>query len=317
MLDWNDLRYVQAIARAGNIADAAEALRMHQSTVFRRLNAIEKDLGVRLFERFSTGYVATSAGEEFCQTAERIEADILKLDRKINGQDMRPSGVIRVTTNDILLKLLTPGFAALRQAYPEIELEVMVSAEVFNLAKRDADIAIRMTKQPPELLVGRRVGKIALAVYASKGYLKTHPNLNNLSNHDWIGFDESLVNPDASWLKQAFPNIRFCYRINTCTGLLAAVKEHLGLAILPCYAADREPDLVQVHPPIAELQKDLWILTHEDLRYVARVQAFIDFIASALAPQRALLEGQQRSGELIEIYTNSSVPVASHLIHKR
>ena len=301
MLDWNDLRYVQAIARAGNIADAADALGMHQSTVVRRLNAIEKNLGVRLFDRFSTGYVATAAGEEFCQTAKRIEADILNLDRKINGRDMRPSGVVRVTTNDILLKLLTASFAALRQAYPEIALEVIMSSELFNLAKRDADVAIRMTKQPSELLVGRRVGKVARAVYASKGYLKTHPNLKDLSNHDWIGCDENLANPDVHWLKQAFPDLTFYYRINTCTGMLAAVKEHLGLAVLPCYAADGDPDLVQVHPPIAELEKDLWILTHEDLRYVARVRAFIDFIASALAPQCALLEGQQHVRELVGI----------------
>lgn len=294
MLDWNDLRYMQAIARAGNIADAAQALGVHQSTVFRRLNAVEKDLGVRLFERFSTGYVPTSAGEEFCQTAERIEADILHLDRKINGQDMRPSGTVRVTTSDILLKLLMPGFAALRQAYPHLVLEVMVSSERLNLAKRDADIAIRMTNHPPELLVGRRLGRVAMAVYASKEYLRTHPNLQNLSSHAWIGLDESLVSPDANWLKQAFPDLTFRYRINTCTGILAAVKEHLGLAVLPCYAAAADPDLVQVQPPIAELEKDLWILTHEDLRYVARVRAFMDFIAAALASQRALLEGQPR-----------------------
>lgn len=127
MLDWNDLRYVQVIARAGNIADAADALGMHQSTVFRRLNTIEKNLGVRLFERFSTGYVATPAGEEFCQTAKRIEADILNLDRKINGRDMRPSGVVRVTTNDILLKLLTASFAAQRQFLQHNQVSYLIT----------------------------------------------------------------------------------------------------------------------------------------------------------------------------------------------
>lgn len=110
-----------------------------------------------------------------------------------------------------------------------------------------------------------------------------------------------IANPDVHWLKQAFPDLTFYYRINTCTGMLAAVKEHLGLAVLPCYAADGDPDLVQVHPPIAGLEKELWILTHEDLRYVARVRAFIDFIASALAPQCALLEGQQHVRELVGI----------------
>lgn len=293
MLDWNNLRYVRAIALAGNVADAAEALKMHQSTVFRRLNAIEKKLGVRLFERFPSGYVATPSGEEFCQVAARVETEIAVLDQRISGRDLRPSGTIRVTTNDVLLQLLIPYFADFRTAFPEIELELITSAEILNLTKRDADIAIRMANHPAETLFGRRAAKVALAIYGSKTYLKTHPNLNNLSKHDWIGFDDSLVNSDAHWLKQNFPDIRFCCRVNTCMGMLAAVKANLGLAVLPCFVAEPERDLVRVQPVISDLNKDLWILTHSDLRYVARIRAFIDFVGSALAAQSSLLERHQ------------------------
>ncbi len=158
MLDWNDLRIVQAIARTGNVAGAARELGVHQSTVFRRLNALEKELGVRLFERLPSGYIPTSAGEEFCQTASGVEADIAALSRRISGRDMRPSGTVRVTTADIfLLKLLMPCFAAFQKAYPEIELEAIASMELFNLTKRDADVAIRTSNRPPETLVGRRI----------------------------------------------------------------------------------------------------------------------------------------------------------------
>ncbi|MGK7934484.1 MAG: LysR family transcriptional regulator [Xenococcaceae cyanobacterium] len=295
-MDWNDLRYVKAIADAGNVAEAANKLNLHQSTVFRRLNSLEKNLGVRLFERLPSGYVMTEAGEDFCQAAERIEADISALNRRISGQDMRPRGIIRVTMADALLvKLLSPCLAEFRLKYPEIELEVLVSKDVLNLTKRDADIAIRTTTKPLETLVGRRVSSVAMAVYGSKEYLKTHPNLSNLNRHDWVGFDESVIDSaTARWLKQTIPDIKLQYRFNTCIGILAAVNENVGLALLPCYLGDSDPNLIRVSLPIPALEKELWILTHEDLRYVTRISTFIDFVASFLAQKIDSLEGRKK-----------------------
>lgn len=293
-MDWNDLRYVKAIADTGNVANAARQLNVHQSTVFRRLNSLEKDLGVRLFERFSNGYVMTTAGEDFCRSAERIEADISALNRRISGQDTRPSGIIRVTmTNALLFGLLAPCLSKFRQAYPEIELEVLVSKDVLNLTKREADLAIRATKQPLETLVGRRVATVATAIYSSKEYLRTHPNVDNLNQYDWIGFDDTVIDSaTASWLKQTVPDVKFHYRLNTCMGILAAVKEHTGLALLSCYLGDRDRNLVRVGMPISQLEKQLWILTHEDLRYVTRIRTFIDFVASFLTQKIELIEGR-------------------------
>lgn len=293
-MDWNDLRYIKAIADTGSVTDAAKQLEVHQSTVFRRLNTLEKSLGVRLFERFPSGYVMTAAGEDFCQAAERIEADIAALNRRISGQDLRPSGTIRVTMTDALLVgLLAPCLAEFRLAYPEIELEILVSKQVLNLTKRDADIAIRTTKQPLETLVGRRVASVATAVYGSKEYLRTRHNLGDLDRHDWIGFDESVIDSaTARWLKHTVPNVKFHYRLDTCMGLFAAVKENAGLALLSCYIGDRDPNLDRLSSPILELEKDLWILTHEDLRYVTRISTFIDFVASFLSHKIDLIEGR-------------------------
>lgn len=296
-MDWNDLRYVKAIADTGNVANAANQLNVHQSTVFRRLNTLEKNLGVRLFERFSSGYVMTTAGEDFCQAAERIEADISALNRRISGQDTRPSGTIRVTMTDALLfGLLAPCLSKFRLAYPEIELEVLVSKDVLNLTKREADLAIRATKQPLETLVGRRVATVATAIYGSKEYLRTHPNLDNLNQHDWIGFDDTVIDSTtASWLKQTVPDVKFQYRLNTCMGILAVVKENTGLALLSCYLGDSDRNLVRVGMPIPQLEKQLWILTHEDLRYVTRIRTFIDFVASFLTQKMELIEGRSHS----------------------
>ena len=299
-MDWNDLRYVKAIADTGSVAEAAKHLNLHQSTVFRRLNTLEKDLGVRLFERSSSGYIMTIAGEDFCRAAKRVEADISALNRRINGQDMRPSGTIRVTMTDaLLIRLIAPCLSEFRLQYPEIELEVLVSKDVLNLTKRDADIAIRTTKQPLETLVGRRVATVPTAIYGSKEYLKAHPNWNNLNQHNWIGFDDTVIDSaTASWLKQTVPNVKFQYRFNTCMGILAAAKENAGLALLSCYLGDSDLHLVRVGSPIPELEKPLWILTHEDLRYVARIRIFIDFVASFLTKNIELIEGRSLKAKI-------------------
>jgi DNA-binding transcriptional LysR family regulator len=301
-MDWNDLKYIKAIADLGNVADAANQLDVHQSTVFRRLNTLEKDLGVRLFERLPSGYLMTAAGEDFYQAAERIEADILALDRRISGQDLRPSGTIRITMADVLLvKLLAPCLTKFRLVYPEIELEVLISKDMLNLTKRDADIAIRTTNQPLETLVGRRISKVAIAVYGSKEYLKTHPNLSNLNCHDWLGFDETVIDSaTGSWLKRTVPDVKFPYRFNSCMGILAAVRENAGLALLSCYLGDLDPHLVRVSLPIPELEKDLWILTHEDLRYVTRIRTFMDFVAYFLTQKIELIEGKADSNSKAE-----------------
>lgn len=294
-MDWNDLRFVKAIADNSNVADAATKLMVHQSTVFRRLNAIEKNLGVRLFERLPNGYVMTMAGEDFYRAAERIETDISALNRRISGQDMRPSGTIRVTMSDALLSgLLAPCLAKFRSEYPEIKLEVIASGEMLNLTRRDADIAIRTTKQPLETLVGRKVCRVATAVYSSQEYLQTYPKLS-LEQHDWIGFDESVIeSATARWFKENIPDAEFPYRFNSCLGILASLRENTGLALLACYLGDSDRNLTRILPPIAQLSKELWILTHEDLRGVTRIRIFIDFVASFLASKVNLIEGNIR-----------------------
>lgn len=292
-MDWNDLRYVKAIADYGSVAEASKKLDVHQSTVFRKLNAIEKNLGVRLFERLPNGYVKTAAGEDVIQAAERIEADISALNRRISGQDMRPSGKIRVTMTDVFVKFLAPCLADFRLAYPEIEIEILVSRDVLNLTKRDADLAIRMTKKPLETLVGRRISRVAVAVYGAKKYLNNHHNLSHLNQHNWIITDEGTIDSaTVRWLKQNVPDLKCQYRFNTCMGILAGVQEDLGLGLLPCYLGDSDPNLARVSLPIPELEKQLWILTHEDLRYVTRIRTFIDFVASFLARKIELIEGK-------------------------
>lgn len=292
MLDWNDLRTVLAVSRARGASEAARGLGVHPSTVFRRLNALEASLGVRLFDHLPEGYVATAAGEEICAVAERMEADIAVLDRRIAGRDLRPSGTVRVTTTDTLTGLLTPHFAAFRTAHPEIELHLGVANRFFDLTRHDADVAIRPTNDPPEALVGRRLATIATAIYGAEDYLASRPGAADLAQHDWIGLDEDLAHLAAArWLRRAYPRAAVRYRVNTLMAALEAARAGLGLAALPCYLADGEHALRRVTPPLGELDSALWILTHEDLRHVARVRTFLDVMAEGLAREKDLLAG--------------------------
>lgn len=283
-LAWDDLRTILAIAQAGSLAGAARGLGVSHATVFRRLGGIEQRLGVRLFERDRAGYNATPAGEELAAAAQRIESEVLEAERRVAGRDLRPSGTVRVTTTDtLLIGLLSPVFADFRAACPDIALEVAVSNLLFSLSKREADVAIRPTQAPPENLVGRRVGTIAQAVYGSAAVHAPGDTLPEPGECDWVGPDDSMAYRQVeAWMAEHGADARCRYRADTLMGMLAAVRDGIGLATLPCYLGDAESRLVRFGGTIPELSTDLWVLSHPDLRGVARIRAFTDFVAQAV-----------------------------------
>ncbi|MGC3874521.1 LysR family transcriptional regulator [Halomonas sp. GXIMD04776] len=284
-IQWDDLRIVLAVAQEGTLSGAARQLGVSHATVFRRLADIERRLGTQLFERARSGYSPTPAGEDIAAAARRVETEVLAVERRIAGQDLRPSGTVRVTTTDtLLLGLLSPIFAAFRRSYPEIELEVAVSNQLFSLTKREADIAIRPSLAPPESLVGRRIGTIAQAIYRA--------SIQDSDTADWVGPDERMAYRALEiWMAQSGHDSRCHYRIDTLLGMLAAVRDGIGRAVLPCYLCDDDERLVRVGEPIPELATDLWLLTHPDLRRVARIRALMEFVAQAVSNRSKQLLG--------------------------
>jgi DNA-binding transcriptional LysR family regulator len=289
---WDDLRVFLAVAQEGSLSGAARTLGVNHSTVFRRIGAFEVALGVRLFERLPGGYVLTPAGEEMRDGALRVENEIATLSRKVNGQDLRLSGTVRVTTIDMLaLWILPRHLRAFRTDFPGIELEISVSNIALNLTKREADVALRVGNEPPENLVGRRVGRLKFAIYGSRDYRINRPE-EDLQSHDWIGLDPEHA-PLVRRFARFLPDVRPTYRANSVAVAIAAAKAGIGLATLPCGIADVDPDLVRVGPLPEDFTLDLWLLTHEDLRRTARIRAFLDFLAEALAAEAPLLEGRR------------------------
>jgi len=293
MLSWDDFRYVKAIADTRSLGGAAQQLSVNHSTVLRRMAQIESQLGSRLFERSRGGYALTPCGEEMVRLAERMGEDIVTFERQVTGHDLRPSGELRVTTNDTaLIYLMTQVFADFRRAYPEISLDVVVSNQALNLSKRDADVAIRATDRPPETLIGRRAASIAWAVFAASAKApKRFDPANDGREVDWIGFGDNLANLKAAkWLKEHAAPGRIVYRINTVLGLAEATAAGIGLGLLPCFIGSSTPGLTRLAAPV-DVGDGLWLLTHADLRQTARVRAFMDFAGSEIAKHRRQLEG--------------------------
>jgi DNA-binding transcriptional LysR family regulator len=299
-LDWDDLRYVLAVAEQGSLAGAARALGVNHTTVLRRINAFEEAQGVRLFDRLPTGYALTAGGEQLLAAARQMSEVVEALERRLAGQDLRLEGTLRVTTTDTLMGSVLPGvLASFQAAHPGIRIEVSVSNLMANLTKRDADVAVRPAREAPETLIGRRVAAVAFAVYASPACLATvqtaaAAGADDLAAHPWVAPDDTLAGSSvARWMRGHVPEARINVRADSLMSLRQAAAAGLGLAALPCYLGDASPGLLRVWPPVEAMATALWILTHEDLRRTARVRAFTEFAAEALGRERALFEGRR------------------------
>ncbi|ETX27023.1 LysR family transcriptional regulator [Roseivivax isoporae] len=296
-LDWNDYRTVLRIAEAGSLSAAAQAMGSSHPTLFRRINAVEEKLGVRLFERFRTGYRLTAAGEEVAATARAIEELTNETERRVGGRDLRPSGVVRLATTDTLFSgLLAPEIARLRELEPGIVLEVAVSNEISDLAFREADIAIRPATAPPGHLVGRRLGRIRQAIYASQAVAVSETDELDWSTLPWIGPSASTPYPQLhAWMRTAGCDRACVSRMDSVLGMHAAVRAGIGIAVLPCYLAESDPAVRRLGGALEDLSVDLWLLTHPDLRHTARVRAVMDYIGSRQGAMARAIDGPDRS----------------------
>ncbi|MCC2690037.1 MAG: putative HTH-type transcriptional regulator [Rhizobiaceae bacterium] len=290
--DWDDLRYFLAVARAGTLSGAARTLDVNHSTIFRRIAAFEEHLGVRLFERLPNGYVLTPAGGQMQKVALRIEDEIASLDRRLAGQDNRLTGTVRITTIDMLaIGVLPRHLAVFRAAYPDIEIDLTISNSLLSLTRREADVALRVSRDPPETLVGRRVSRLVFAVYGSPDYCARRAE-SELGRHDWIGFDSEHAALERRFA-EFLPAVRPVLKVNSVAVAIAAARAGIGLAVLPCGLADMEHDLHKVAPLPDEFTLDLWLLTHEDLRTTARIRAVLDFVADRFSAEADLFGGMR------------------------
>lgn len=283
-MDWNDLRVFLTVDTSGSLSGAARTLGVNHSTVLRRLHRLEADLRTRLFEHLPSGYVLTAAGEDLRDRLHSVEGDIEAATRALSALDTRLTGSIRITTTDTLARgLLLPALTNFRHDHPGIDLQVVVNNAFSSLTKREADVALRGSNDPPPQLAGRQVGRVQTALYAARPYWRTHRQLVDPAQHSWVALDESLGHLEqARWVAAHVPPERIAVRVDSLTAMVDAVKAGLGVGFLLCFLGDRDKDLVRVAEPMPALDTQLWILTHPDVRRVTRIRTFTDHLYHTL-----------------------------------
>jgi len=295
-MEWDDLKHFLAVARSGSLTEAARALKASAATVGRHIEALETRLGARLFEHRSTGYVLTELGRSIMIRAEQAEAAVLAVEREVQGVDRRLSGKVRVaTTEDISAMVVVPALPEFRAQHQGIEIEILGRIDLSNLTRRDADIALRTVRPERGDLLIRRIGAVDLGVYCSRSYAEAHSlgegavDFAQVEIITWV--EEMAMLRGGPWLAERAADSVVALRVNTTRLLFDACRAGLGLAVLPCFGADREPDLVCLMPPEQVLSVEAWVVMHRDLAQTARVRAVAEFLAE-LGPRLSRARGQ-------------------------
>jgi len=288
-MDWDNLRFFLALADAGSLSRAAEKLQVDHSTVARRIDALERELGVRLVERLSRAYRLTAEGEQVRDRAKEVEAGIADIARFASSVDRSPQRVVRVNgPPTFVAEFLAPRLLSLQRQHPGLRIELVGEAREVSLTRGEADLALRMERPRDKEIVARRLVVVAYGLYGSRDYLARCGE----DDREYLGYDDSLDHlPQQRWLKKLAGDRVLALRANDIGTQLTAVRAGLGLAVLPCMMARKEPDLVSVPTRLPPLTRELWLVFHRDIGRVPAVRAVIDRITAITTEARAAFLG--------------------------
>ena len=288
--NWDNLRVFLALARYKTLTKAGESLQVSHATIYRKIKAFEKELGVTLFDNTPNGYLQTSAADQLFEEMEVVETSIETSLRELRGLDQRIQGsIILATTDTFGCKLLPPILKKFQTAYPELSIELKIATETVSLSKREADIAVRSSAQPPPNLVGRKVGRIEFAVYAAESYMKKCGPVRfpeDVAKYHFIILDDSLGQlAIKQWMDRQITTAINVTKVNGMLPLIGLCEAGMGLAALPTFAVTSGcSDLIQVYPIPEFLEHHLWVLTHRDLTKSLRIRITTEFLYRELKP---------------------------------
>lgn len=294
-MDWDHLRFVMAVAEAGGLSAAGRRLRVDPATVSRRLDALEAELGCKLFHRSRRGLEPTAAGAKLAEHARRMEAEVLALSLELTAEDRGLQGTVVVAaTEPIATGLVVPALPAFQAQHPGIAVELVTGIRSLDLGRREADLALRLHRPEQAELKLRRIGRVGYGLYASPAYLERQAPPQEAARFagqrliDWpLGYTEI---PQVPWLRARASEAMVVLRSSSAVTRLAAAVAGVGIALLPCLQADPEPGLRRLpsEPPPA---LDLWLTSHRDLAGVPRVRALLDHLAAAARAAAVRLAG--------------------------
>lgn len=296
-MNWDDLRYILAVAQSGSLTRAARALAVDHTTVGRRVEAAEQALGLKLFARTRSGYVATADAERLLGEMRAVEDAVIALERAAHARKSTLDGVVRVTAPETFgSAYLAPRLAQLHHEHPRLGVSLNVTGAVLDLGRREAEVAVRMFRTPQEDLAVRRMGAVRYGLYASREYLSRRPlrGVSELRDHPLLSSEAFTRSKrpsavDARWLAKLCPDARPVLVCDVSLALLAACKASAGVALLPRYLGDADPSLERLAAPDAPAEP-VWLTVHKDMRDMALVRTVLDFLATAMTRDAALLD---------------------------
>lgn len=279
-LNWDNLRYVLMVANQGSISAAARELGVNRSTVLRRIEQFQDDLNCRIFNRSVNGYALTAEAEKMIDAAREVEATLFDMQRQLEGAEMRLEGKLRVTTTDsFMVGLLGEPLARFRDRHPHIVLELVITNRILNLARHDADIAIRPAQVPEAGFISHQLCEVPFYIYRHQSSAIT----KNWQADDWIGVTDALLaSPVGGWFDQHLNPDRIVIRCDSLVSARTCAEAGMGLVLLPEALGDASPNLQKLEDTSAQLQTGLWLLTHPDLVRSARVNAFVEHLSETL-----------------------------------
>ncbi|MCA9656150.1 MAG: LysR family transcriptional regulator [Myxococcales bacterium] len=290
MFNWDDVRFFLAVQRAGTLSGAGSALRLDATTVGRRLSNLESELGARLFDRSSRGFVLTPAGCRLLPHAEGLEREALALDRDLAGEDQKLCGRVRLTATEMIsTRFIAPYLVRFSERYPGIELQLTCTNRDVDLSRREAEIALRLARPHDEDIVVKKLLSIELALFASADYVARHgmPSPGALAGHRFILFaDTRPFRRENEWLQRHVGDGEVVLRSDSVSSIMSAALGGLGIALLPRHVADRTPGLVRTPLQGSPEPRIVWQAVHRDLAGVARIRAVLDFLGELLEPSR-------------------------------
>ncbi len=284
-MDWDSYRYFLALYRRKSLKLAAKDLGVNQTTVGRRISALESELAVKLFEKRSNGFFSTLAGDRVLELAEQIESQFLQMERQVLGRDQRLHGVVRLAMPGALANhFIIPRMAGFCEKYPELEVQFLTGPEVLNLSRREADLAIRLVRPQQSELVVRKVGSLELAFYCVKTQLKNW-NLRERTEKDAAIplvhlFERATSRSEQELLNQMKVSLITVLRSAAWSSVFAGVKAGIGVGVLPSFMGDYDSNLVRCSDNAITVP--LWLVVHPEVNKSARVRVLMDFLNSAL-----------------------------------